>query len=78
MKKILYISSDGLLDPLGQSQIFPFIKKLSENNLFFYVCTIENTKNFNKAKKFIPEIKKNFNINWNYFFLIKKKVNLID
>lgn len=73
MKKILYISSDGLLDPLGQSQIFPFIKKLSENNLFFYVCTIENTKNFNKAKKFIPEIKKNFNINWNYFFFDKKK-----
>ena len=31
MKKCLYVTYDGLLDPLGQSQILPYIENLSEN-----------------------------------------------
>ena len=73
MKKALYLSIDGLLDPLGQSQIFPYIKKLSENNIFFYICTIENKKNKNKLKKFNNEIRKYPNTNWKYAFFSKKK-----
>ena len=52
MKNVLYLSIDGLLDPLGQSQIFPYLNKLSETNLSIFVCTIENKKNENKLRSF--------------------------
>ena len=57
MKNVLYLSIDGLLDPLGQSQIFPYLNKLSENNLSFFVCTIENNKNKNKLETFKKKLK---------------------
>ena len=34
-EKILYISVDGLLDPLGSSQILPYIKGSSRSDLVF-------------------------------------------
>lgn len=73
MKKILYLSVDGLLDPLGQSQIFPYIDSLSKSNLFFFVCTIENKNNKGKVESIKKIIEKNRNIHWEYFFFSKKK-----
>lgn len=73
MKKILYMSVDGLLDPLGQSQIFPYIDGSSKRNLFFFVCTIENKNNRGKVKNFKKIIEKNKNIHWEYFLFSKKK-----
>jgi hypothetical protein len=29
-KKVLYISYDGMTDPLGQSQVIPYLERLSE------------------------------------------------
>src|SRR3989344_2609077 len=31
MKKILYLTYDGLLDPLGQSQILPYLRGLAKD-----------------------------------------------
>ena len=31
MKQVLYLTRNGLLEPLGQSQIFPYIRGLSRN-----------------------------------------------
>ena len=31
MKKILYLTYDGILEPLGYSQVFKYIEKLSTN-----------------------------------------------
>lgn len=73
MKKILYISIDGLLDPLGRSQILPYIDRSSKENLFFFICTIENYKNINKSDELNQIIKKNKNIQWNHFFFKKKR-----
>lgn len=73
MKKILYISIDGLLDPLGRSQILPYIDRSSKENLFFFICTIENYKNINKSDELNQIIKKDKNIQWNHFFFKKKK-----
>ena len=73
MKKILYISIDGLLDPLGRSQILPYIDGSSKENLFFFICTIENSRNMSKINELNQIIKKNKNIKWNYFFFQKKK-----
>ena len=73
MKNVLYLSIDGLLDPLGQSQIFPYLNKLSETNLSIFVCTIENKKNENKLRSFLKKMKNNSSIKWNYFFFFKTR-----
>ena len=74
MKNILYISQDGLLDPLGQSQIYPYIEGLSKN-YFFFICTSENLENSNKINLFKNKINKN--IDWR-FNVIKKKSGKIN
>ncbi len=77
MKKILYISVDGLLDPLGSSQILPYIKGSSRSDLVFFICTIENIKNLNKINKVKKIIEKNKNLHWEYYLFAKKsgKIN---
>lgn len=39
--RVLYISYDGLLDPLGQSQILPYLDRLSARNVRLYLLTFE-------------------------------------
>ncbi len=57
--KILYITYDGILDPLGQSQILPYIMGLSKSNDFTILSYEKknklNTEQHNNIKK---EIKK--------------------
>lgn len=45
--KILYISYDGITDPIGQSQIVPYIRRLSSKGASFTVLTFEKEINFN-------------------------------
>lgn len=73
MKRILYISVDGLLDPLGSSQILPYISGSSKSDLIFFICTIENKKNINKIKNLKKVIEKNKNLHWEYFLFKKKR-----
>lgn len=42
---VLYISYDGLTDPLGQSQIMPYLISCSEHELNFTVVSFEKKKN---------------------------------
>lgn len=37
MRKVLYLTYDGITDPLGRSQILPYLLKLSSKNQFFIV-----------------------------------------
>lgn len=73
MKRILYISLDGLLDPLGSSQILPYISSSSKSDLIFFICTIENKNNINKIKNLKKIIEKNKNLHWEYYLFKKKK-----
>ena len=47
-KSILYISYDGLLEPLGYSQVFRYMQKLSYN---FKIIIISFEKNFDWKEK---------------------------
>ena len=42
-KNILYISYDGITDPLGQSQILPYISELSRKGLKFHLISFEKS-----------------------------------
>lgn len=65
MKKILYISYDGLLEPLGQSQVLEYQKKLSKNHDIF-IISFEKTP-FDINNEFhnsTLSIVKSSNISW--------------
>tara|TARA_Y100000590_G_scaffold465489_1_gene637942 strand:+ start:9327 stop:10517 length:1191 start_codon:yes stop_codon:yes gene_type:complete len=64
-KKILYISYDGLLEPLGQSQILSYLKNLSSNFIFFLI-TFEKKNDWNDIEnvKKIKQIVDKSNIYW--------------
>lgn len=64
MKKILYLSYDGLTDPLGQSQVLPYLKGLSEKGYLFHVISCEKKKNVFEQKEKIEEIIKDSGITW--------------
>lgn len=63
LKKVLYLSYDGLTDPLGQSQILPYIIGLSKEYLF-YIISFEKKERFQKDKNYIINQCKQNNITW--------------
>ncbi len=62
-KKILYITYDGLTDPLGQSQIIPYITELSKD-FYIAIISVEKKKAYNKNKTYIEQICKQHKIRW--------------
>jgi len=61
--KCLYITFNGLLDPLGQSQILPYIEGCSDRGVKFYLISLEKAKDSKK----IEELREKFqsrNIDW--------------
>ena len=64
MKSILYISYDGLTDPLGQSQILPYLIGLSKLGYQFHVISFEKENRFNELKSKIEGLCTTNQINW--------------
>ena len=63
-KRILYISYDGLTDPLGQSQILPYLEQLSKLGFQFTIVSFEKKERFRKEGNKIEEITKRAGIKW--------------
>ena len=63
VKKILYLSYDGLTDPLGQSQILPYLKSLSDNREI-HVISFEKKETLIKYQKDVIDYIGDFNIYW--------------
>jgi len=55
LKKVLYISYDGLTDPLGQSQILPYLKELSKHGFAFTILSFEKKNRFQKEKELVRD-----------------------
>ena len=62
--KILYITYDGLTDPLGQSQILPYLKGLSSAGYQFTILSFEKKDRFEREKKIIEVITNEAGIEW--------------
>ena len=50
MRKSLYISYDGLLEPLGQSQILPYVRGLADAGIAFWVLSFEKSSDLRDAE----------------------------
>lgn len=61
---MLYISYDGMTDPLGQSQVLPYIIGLSKKGYEFHLISFEKTDKFKKHRKHIHAICSEHGIKW--------------
>lgn len=68
----MYVSYDGLTDPLGQSQVLPYLIGLSQLNYEITVLSTEKNENFLKNNKVIKGICGKYDINWTYINYSKK------
>lgn len=63
-KEVLYLSYDGMTDPLGQSQVLPYVAGLSEKGLNFTIISFEKSIAFKHQQKIIKKIVDENNIRW--------------
>lgn len=65
-KNTLYITFDGLSDPLGQSQILPYLVYLVQNGYSITVLSCEKPSVLANEKNGIDQLIKNLPIDWRY------------
>jgi len=63
-KKILFISYDGMTDPLGQSQVIPYLQGLSSNGYEIHLLSCEKAQAFEQQKASVLQMLKGYNIHW--------------
>ncbi|AMM51668.1 hypothetical protein TH61_11440 [Rufibacter sp. DG15C] len=63
-KNILYLSYDGMTDPLGQSQVLPYIIGLSKKGFCFTLISFEKPSRFAANKSLIENICIENGIDW--------------
>lgn len=71
MKKVLFVTYDGLTDPLGQSQILPYFKGLAAKGHDVTILSSEKPMAFEKNKAIIEDLCEKAGIKWEYTFYTK-------
>jgi glycosyltransferase involved in cell wall biosynthesis len=61
-----------MTDPLGQSQVIPYLKELSKNGFEIHILSAEKKNNFIKNKAQIASYLENNNITWHPIYYTKK------
>ncbi len=69
---VLYLSYDGMTDPLGQSQVLPYIIGLSKKGYRFHLISFEKPDRFAKFKDEIQVLCDKNNITWHPKIYTKK------
>jgi glycosyltransferase involved in cell wall biosynthesis len=62
--KILFISYDGMTDPLGQSQVIPYLQGLSENGHDVWLISFEKPERFKLGFEEIRNLLEKAEITW--------------
>ncbi len=63
-KHILFLSYDGMTDPLGQSQVIPYLKGLTEYGYRFTLLSCDKLENYTANKNEVEAILKDYPIKW--------------
>lgn len=64
MKKILFISYDGMTDPLGQSQVIPYLAGLTKYGYQFTILSCEKPKKYVLYKTDVENLLNPYPIKW--------------
>lgn len=63
-ENILYLSYDGMTDPLGQSQVLPYLRGISKAGYNVHLVSYEKPDKFLQHQKFIQEMCDEAGIKW--------------
>jgi glycosyltransferase involved in cell wall biosynthesis len=63
-KKVLYITYDGMTDPLGQSQVIPYLEIMSREGYSVTLLSTEKKDRYEKGKDVVEKILLAANISW--------------
>ena len=63
-KKVLFISYDGLTDPLGQSQVIPYLAGLSKYGYQFTILSCDKPGPYKKNKAYVEKLLEPHSIKW--------------
>lgn len=69
--RILYLTHDGLTDPLGESQVLSYVLGLEESGVKYDLISFEKSINKNKINRIKQLINKR-KINWSYIIYLNK------
>jgi glycosyltransferase involved in cell wall biosynthesis len=61
---VLYITYDGLTDPLGQSQIIPYLQGLTKFGYKIHILSCEKKTRYNEQKQLISDVLSKSGIAW--------------
>ena len=64
MKKILFISYDGMTDPLGQSQVIPYLVGLTHFGYSFTILSCDKPEKYKEHKIYVSGLLKGLPIEW--------------
>lgn len=64
IKKILFISYDGLTDPLGQSQVIPYLAGLTKYNYEFTILSCDKAHLYKKNRDYVENLISPYPIKW--------------
>jgi glycosyltransferase involved in cell wall biosynthesis len=71
-KKVLYISYDGMTDPLGQSQVIPYLRELAKKGYHFTILSVEKKKRLQASGKQIKQLLTASGIEWEPLIFTKR------
>jgi glycosyltransferase involved in cell wall biosynthesis len=63
-KKVLFISYNGLTDPLGQSQVIPYLAGLTKHGYEFTILTCDKPKRYITEEQYVRNLIKPYPIRW--------------
>lgn len=69
---VLYISYDGMTDPLGQSQVLPYLRGLAARGYRITLLSCEKPERFDASRAVIQDICNEAGINWSPIFYTAK------
>lgn len=67
-KTFIFVSIDGMTDPLGQSQVLPYLLGLAKKGNTIGIVSCEKRENWEQHHKTIESIVKEARITWDYCF----------
>ncbi|MBL0055610.1 MAG: glycosyltransferase [Chitinophagaceae bacterium] len=71
-RHILFISYDGMTDPLGQSQVIPYLQGLSRNGYSIHLLSCEKKEAFARNKSLVENMLNGYTIQWHPMNYTKK------
>jgi glycosyltransferase involved in cell wall biosynthesis len=64
VKQVLFISYDGMTDPLGQSQVIPYLASLTQYGYHFTILSCDKPDKYEKLNNYVKSLIAPYNIDW--------------